>query len=88
MALLSLPPSHFPNLFPTPHRQQDPKFVYYLSAEFLMGRSLLNTLYNLGIKDQYAGQQLQLFGACRDSSTRVCFAPEQSSSSSSSTDCA
>jgi hypothetical protein len=25
--------------------------------EFLMGRSLLNTLYNLGIKDQYAGQQ-------------------------------
>jgi hypothetical protein len=28
--------------------------------EFLMGRSLLNTLYNLGIKDQYAGQQQQL----------------------------
>jgi hypothetical protein len=27
--------------------------------EFLMGRSLLNTLYNLGIKDQYAGQYQQ-----------------------------
>jgi hypothetical protein len=24
--------------------------------EFLMGRSLLNTLYNLGIKDQYMGE--------------------------------
>lgn len=39
------------------YREQDPKRVYYLSMEFLMGRSLLNTLYNLGIKDQYAGQQ-------------------------------
>lgn len=38
-------------------REQDPKRVYYMSMEFLMGRSLLNTLYNLGIKDQYAGQQ-------------------------------
>ena len=37
-----------------PPREQDPKRVYYLSMEFLMGRSLLNTLYNLGIKDQYA----------------------------------
>lgn len=36
-------------------REQDPKRVYYLSMEFLMGRSLLNTLYNLGIRDQYAG---------------------------------
>lgn len=39
-------------------REQDPKRVYYMSMEFLMGRSLLNTLYNLGIKDQYAGVQL------------------------------
>ena len=34
-------------------KEQDPKRVYYLSMEFLMGRSLLNTLYNLGIKDAY-----------------------------------
>lgn len=34
-------------------KEQDPKRVYYLSMEFLMGRSLLNTLYNLGIRDQY-----------------------------------
>eukprot|EP00884_Botryococcus_braunii_P009371 jgi/Botrbrau1/18435/Bobra.0072s0023.1 len=31
----------------------DPKFVYYLSAEFLMGRSLTNTLWNLGIEGPY-----------------------------------
>ena len=30
----------------------DPKRVYYLSMEFLMGRSLLNALYNTDIKDQ------------------------------------
>eukprot|EP00210_Caulerpa_lentillifera_P003854 g3681.t1 len=34
-------------------REQDPKRVYYLSMEFLMGRSLLNTLYNLDVKDPY-----------------------------------
>ena len=28
--------------------------MYYLSAEFLMGRSLLNAVYNLGVKDTYA----------------------------------
>lgn len=27
--------------------------MYYLSMEFLMGRSLMNTLYNLGIKEEY-----------------------------------
>lgn len=32
----------------------DPKFVYYLSAEFLMGRSLTNTVYNLGLEGEYA----------------------------------
>lgn len=32
----------------------DPKRVYYMSMEFLMGRSLLNALYNLDVKDQYA----------------------------------
>lgn len=30
-------------------RKQDVKSVYYLSMEFLMGRSLKNTLYNLGL---------------------------------------
>lgn len=34
--------------------EKDPKFVYYLSAEFLMGRSLLNTVYNLGLQGDYA----------------------------------
>ena len=34
-------------------KEQDPKRVYYMSMEFLMGRSLLNALNNLGIKDQY-----------------------------------
>jgi hypothetical protein len=34
--------------------QVDPKFVYYLSAEFLMGRSLLNAICNLEVKDSYA----------------------------------
>lgn len=52
-------------------REQDPKRVYYMSMEFLMGRSLLNTLYNLGIKDQYAGQQQQLC-ACSHSRTCTC----------------
>ncbi|CAL8466863.1 g6399 [Coccomyxa elongata] len=31
----------------------DAKRVYYLSMEFLMGRSLLNALNNLGVVDQY-----------------------------------
>ena len=34
-------------------KEQDPKRVYYLSMEFLMGRSLMNCLYNLGIKEEY-----------------------------------
>jgi starch phosphorylase len=35
--------------------------VYYLSAEFLMGRSLLNTVYNLGLEGEY-GKALQQMG--------------------------
>lgn len=35
------------------HRDQDPKRVYYLSMEFLMGRSLLNTLYNIDVHENY-----------------------------------
>ncbi|GAB4815011.1 hypothetical protein N2152v2_002057 [Parachlorella kessleri] len=34
-------------------KEQDPKRVYYMSMEFLMGRSLLNALYNLQIQSQY-----------------------------------
>lgn len=34
-------------------RDVDTKRVYYLSMEFLMGRSLLNALNNLGVVDQY-----------------------------------
>eukprot|EP00894_Picocystis_sp_ML_P001990 jgi/Pico_ML_1/52507/g3204.t1 len=33
--------------------ESDPKRVYYLSMEFLMGRSLLNSLYNLSLKDEF-----------------------------------
>ena len=33
-------------------RDADAKRVYYLSMEFLMGRSLLNALNNLGVVDQ------------------------------------
>ena len=35
-------------------RDADPKRVYYMSMEFLMGRSLTNALYNLGVQGQYA----------------------------------
>mmetsp|Transcript_11859 Transcript_11859/g.25461 ORF Transcript_11859/g.25461 Transcript_11859/m.25461 type:complete len:871 (-) Transcript_11859:450-3062(-) len=35
-------------------QKEDPKFVYYLSAEFLMGRSLTNTVFNLGLGGDYA----------------------------------
>jgi starch phosphorylase len=45
---------------PCLHRQQDPKFVYYLSAEFLMGRTLTNAVYNLGLQGPYAQALNQL----------------------------
>ena len=35
-------------------KEADPKRVYYLSMEFLMGRSLLNALNNLEVKDAYS----------------------------------
>lgn len=35
------------------YRELDPKRVYYISMEFLMGRSLLNSLFNLDVKDTY-----------------------------------
>ena len=34
-------------------REQDPKRVYYLSMEFLMGRSLTNSLFNLDLNGTY-----------------------------------
>nr|AGV05361.1 starch phosphorylase [Dunaliella salina] len=37
----------------THFKDQDPKRVYYLSMEFLMGRSLLNTLYNIDVHENY-----------------------------------
>ncbi|RIA96884.1 Glycosyltransferase Family 35 protein [Glomus cerebriforme] len=35
------------------HTEVDPKRVYYLSLEFLLGRSLDNALLNLGLKENY-----------------------------------
>ena len=35
-------------------KEKDPKFVYYLSAEFLMGRTMTNAVYNLGVEGPYA----------------------------------
>ena len=43
------------------YRESNPKRVYYLSMEFLMGRSLLNCLYNLDLKDTY-GEALSQLG--------------------------
>ena len=44
-----------------PCREKDPKFVYYLSAEFLMGRSLTNAVYNLKLEGEYK-EALQKLG--------------------------
>jgi starch phosphorylase len=42
------------------YRETNPKRVYYMSMEFLMGRSLLNSLYNLDLKDTYTEALQQL----------------------------
>lgn len=34
----------------------DPKRVYYLSLEFLLGRSMDNALLNMGLKDKYGSK--------------------------------
>lgn len=41
-------------------KAKDPKFVYYLSAEFLMGRSLINSVYNLRLEGPFADALNQL----------------------------
>lgn len=41
-------------------KDKDPKRLFYFSMEFLMGRSLLNSITNLGIKDRYAEALKQL----------------------------
>ncbi len=46
--------------------QQDTKQVYYMSMEFLVGRSLKNTLYNLNLTDE-AEKVMREFGVPLDS---------------------
>ncbi|XP_038998686.1 glycogen phosphorylase 1-like [Hibiscus syriacus] len=40
--------------------RKGPKRLYFLSLEFLMGRSLSNTVINLGVRDQFADALSQL----------------------------
>lgn len=44
------------------YRRHDPKFLAYLSIEFLLGQSLASNLISLGVRDQYR-QALQNLGA-------------------------
>lgn len=37
------------------YSRKAPKRAYYLSLEFLMGRSLDNSILNLGLKEKYSG---------------------------------
>eukprot|EP01133_Synstelium_polycarpum_P015419 gene15419-18287_t len=41
------------------YTEQDPKRVYYLSMEFLMGRTLQNAIYNMNLKDEYHSALLE-----------------------------
>ena len=45
---------------PVYHTQKTPKRVYYLSLEFLLGRSLDNAMLNLGLKKEYEQSVNQL----------------------------
>ena len=42
-------------IFTVKHNSEGKKRVYYLSMEFLMGRSLKTSIYNLGMQDQTVG---------------------------------
>ncbi len=42
------------NLTQQSHTSQDPKRVYYMSLEFLLGRTLDNALSNLSMKEAYS----------------------------------
>lgn len=39
------------------HTRKETKRVYYLSLEFLMGRSLTNAVLNMGLKNVYTGKR-------------------------------
>ncbi|GAM18748.1 hypothetical protein SAMD00019534_019230 [Acytostelium subglobosum LB1] len=41
------------------YTEQDPKRVYYLSMEYLMGRTLQNAVYNMNLKDEYHNALLE-----------------------------
>lgn len=53
--------------------EKDPKFVYYLSAEFLMGRSLMNAIQNL----ELTGISLLTHNLCT-LLVQTCHAPPES----------
>jgi starch phosphorylase len=48
------------------YRKQDPKRVYYLSAEFLLGRALSNNLHSLGLYDKAQSVVAKLGGHLGD----------------------
>jgi len=52
------------------YRQQDPKLLYYLSIEFLIGQSLGNNLHNLGLRES-CRQALRNLGADLDEIERI-----------------
>ena len=45
-------------------KKNDKKRIYYMSMEFLMGRSLRNNLYNLGITSEMEEALREICGQC------------------------
>ena len=63
---VSLPPGPKPNPKPTKKKKKsatNAKHVFYLSAEFLMGRSLTNAVGNLKLEDAY-GEAVKVRRVC------------------------